>query len=113
MLSCVVTASGTQPTAESTATYIVKSASAIMVGPEIVPPGRSIWEPKACRTRAPPFHTVSMLMPLAAWRHLGKLCRQQPRRVRPGSALRCCIRTLTLAPRRVARHVGTGYIDRG
>ena len=33
---------GTGPIAASTATYMAKSASAIMVGPEIVPPGRII-----------------------------------------------------------------------
>ena len=36
----MVTASGTGPIAASTAAYMAKSASAIMVGPEIVPPGR-------------------------------------------------------------------------
>ena len=40
MLRLVVTASGCRPIAENTATYIAKSASTIMVGPEIVPPGR-------------------------------------------------------------------------
>ena len=40
MLRLVVTASGTGPIEASTPTYMVKSASAIMVGPEIVPPGR-------------------------------------------------------------------------
>ncbi len=40
MLRLVVTASGTGPIAASSATYMAKSASAIMVGPEIVPPGR-------------------------------------------------------------------------
>ena len=41
MVRLVVTASGTQPIADSTATYMAKSASAIMIGPETVPPGRS------------------------------------------------------------------------
>ena len=41
MLRLVVTASGTQPIAESTARYMVKSASAIITGPDTVPPGRS------------------------------------------------------------------------
>ena len=40
MLRLIVTASGTGPTDASTPTYMAKSASAIMVGPEIVPPGR-------------------------------------------------------------------------
>ncbi len=35
MLRLVVTASGTGPIAASTATYMAKSASAIMVGPEM------------------------------------------------------------------------------
>ena len=39
-LKLVVTASGTGPIEASTATYRAKSASAIMVGPEMVPPGR-------------------------------------------------------------------------
>ena len=51
----MVTASGTGPIAASTATYMAKSASAIMVGPEMVPPGRSEVSRKACRTRQPPF----------------------------------------------------------
>ena len=41
MLRLVVTASGTGPIEASIATYIAKSASAIMVGPEMVPPGRN------------------------------------------------------------------------
>jgi hypothetical protein len=41
MVRLVVTASGTQPIAESTAIYIAKSASDIMVAPDSVPPGRS------------------------------------------------------------------------
>src|SRR5207253_2030926 len=41
MLRLMVTASGTGPMAASTATYMAKSASAIIVGPEIVPPGRT------------------------------------------------------------------------
>ena len=43
MLRLVVTAKPTGPIAESSTTYMAKSASAISVGPEIVPPGRSIW----------------------------------------------------------------------
>ena len=42
MLRLVVTASATGPIADSSTTYMAKSASAISVGPEIVPPGRSI-----------------------------------------------------------------------
>ncbi len=42
MLRLVVTASGCGPTAENTATYMAKSASSIMVGPEMVPPGRTL-----------------------------------------------------------------------
>jgi len=37
-----VTASGCGPIAENTATYMAKSASSIMVGPEMVPPGRRL-----------------------------------------------------------------------
>ena len=40
MLRLVVTASGTGPIEARMPTYIAKSASAIMVGPEMVPPGR-------------------------------------------------------------------------
>jgi hypothetical protein len=40
MLRFVVTASGWGPIAEKTATYIAKSASSIIVGPDMVPPGR-------------------------------------------------------------------------
>ncbi len=42
MLRLVVTASPTGPIADSNTTYIAKSARAISVGPETVPPGRSI-----------------------------------------------------------------------
>ena len=41
MVRLVVTASGTQPIAESTATYMAKSPSDIMVAPASVPPGRN------------------------------------------------------------------------
>ena len=44
MLRLVVTASGSGPIDASTPTYMAKSASAIMVGPEIVPPGRKVPE---------------------------------------------------------------------
>ena len=40
MLRFVVTAIGMGPATENTATYIAKSASSIIVGPEMVPPGR-------------------------------------------------------------------------
>src|SRR3984885_8617366 len=43
MLRFVVTARPTGPIADSSTTYRAKSASAISVGPETVPPGRSIW----------------------------------------------------------------------
>ena len=43
MLRLVVTASGTGPIEARIATYIAKSVSPIMVGPEIVPPGRRIF----------------------------------------------------------------------
>ena len=65
MLRLMVTASGTGPIAASTATYMAKSASAIMVGPEIVPPGRSEASRKACRTRQPPSHSASIDSPLS------------------------------------------------
>ena len=42
LLKLVVTARPTGPIADSSTTYIAKSASAIKVGPETVPPGRSI-----------------------------------------------------------------------
>ena len=42
MLRLVVTASPTGPIAESSTTYIAKSAIAISVGPDTVPPGRSM-----------------------------------------------------------------------
>src|SRR5262249_42977602 len=65
MLRLMVTASGTGPIAASTATYMAKSASAIMVGPEIVPPGRTERWRKACRTRQPRSHTASIVRPLS------------------------------------------------
>jgi hypothetical protein len=40
MLRLMVTASATGPIAASTATYSAKSDSIIIVGPEMVPPGR-------------------------------------------------------------------------
>ena len=43
MLRFVVTARPTGPIADSSTTYMAKSASAISVVPETVPPGRSIW----------------------------------------------------------------------
>ena len=43
MLRLVVTASGTGPIEASTATYMAKSVSPIIVGPEMVPPGNSGW----------------------------------------------------------------------
>ena len=42
MLRLVVTASPIGPIADSSTTYMAKSASAISVGPDTVPPGRSI-----------------------------------------------------------------------
>jgi hypothetical protein len=41
MLSPVVTASGTMPISPRIATYRATSATAIITGPETVPPGRS------------------------------------------------------------------------
>jgi hypothetical protein len=61
----MVTASGTGPMVASTATYIAKSASAIMVGPEIVPPGRIDMGRNAWRTRQPRSHTASIPSPLS------------------------------------------------
>ena len=63
MLRLVVTASGCGPIAENTATYMAKSASSIMVGPETVPPGRKLASSKAQRTRTSPSSTRSMLWP--------------------------------------------------
>ena len=60
MLRLMVTASGTGPIAASSATYMATSASAIIVGPEIVPPGRSDPSRNACRTRQPPSHSASI-----------------------------------------------------
>ena len=54
MLRLVVTASGCGPTTENTATYMAKSASSIMVGPEMVPPGRRLAASKVQRTRTSP-----------------------------------------------------------
>ena len=71
MVSWVVTANGTQPMAESNVTYIVKSVRPIMVGPEIVPPGRSIRTANACRTRAAPWLTSSIVTPLAGFKNSG------------------------------------------
>src|SRR5262245_43019993 len=51
MLRLVVTASPTGPIAESSTTYIAQSASAISVGPDTVPPGRSMRSLKGSRTR--------------------------------------------------------------
>ena len=64
MLRLMVTAKGCGPTAEKTATYMAKSANSIMVGPEMVPPGRkwSAW--KALRTRISPYSTFSIESPL-------------------------------------------------
>src|SRR5262245_26116630 len=73
MLRLMVTANGTGPTAASTATYMAKSASAIMVGPEIVPPGRTETWRNACRTRQPRFHTASIVRPLSGIEGLRKL----------------------------------------
>src|SRR5215468_7850122 len=77
MLRLMVTANGTGPTAASTATYIAKSASAIMVGPEIVPPGRSERWRKACRTRQPCSHTASIARPLSGWKTCGNSARKK------------------------------------
>ena len=52
MFRLVVTASGTGPIEARIATYIAKSVSPIMVGPEIVPPGRSELSLNARRTPA-------------------------------------------------------------
>ena len=62
MVRLVVTASGTQPIADRTARYMVKSASAIMIGPETVPPGRSDSRWKCRRTRQPPYHNSSIFI---------------------------------------------------
>ena len=42
MLRFVVTARPTGPIADNSTTYMAKSARAISVGPETVPPGRSM-----------------------------------------------------------------------
>ena len=60
MVRLVVTASGTQPIAESTATYMAKSASDIMVVPDSVPPGRSEFWLNGWRNRQPPCQTSSI-----------------------------------------------------
>src|SRR5262249_27813503 len=73
MLRLMVTASGTGPIAPSTATYMAKSASAIMVGPEIVPPGRTCSSRNACRTRQPPPHARLERGPAVGFAALGKL----------------------------------------
>ena len=44
----IVTARPTGPIADNSTTYIAKSASAISVGPEMVPPGRSMLSRKRC-----------------------------------------------------------------
>src|SRR3954471_12925900 len=62
MLRLVVTASGTGPTEASTATYIAKSVSPIIVGPEIVPPGRSDLSLNTRRTRDPQCQASSMIL---------------------------------------------------
>src|SRR6516165_4714083 len=77
MLRLMVTANGTGPIAASTATYIARSASAIMVGPEIVPPGRTERWRKACRTRQPRSHTASIARPLSAWKTCGNSARKK------------------------------------
>src|SRR5436309_14723382 len=62
MLRLVVTASGTGPTEARIATYIEKSVSPIMVGPEIVPPGRRDFSLNARRTRQPPCQAASIVV---------------------------------------------------
>ena len=44
----IVTARPTGPIADNSTTYIAKSVSAISVGPEMVPPGRSMLSRKRC-----------------------------------------------------------------
>src|SRR5262249_22920625 len=88
MLRLMVTASGTGPTAPSTATYMAKSASAIMVGPEIVPPGRMEFSWNIWRTRQPPSHTASIASPLSGW----KTCGNSAARKRPSSSTVIAIR---------------------
>src|SRR5690242_14723454 len=61
ILRFVVTASGTGPIEASTATYIAKSVRPIIVGPEIVPPGRSDFGLNLRRTRQPRCQVSSMI----------------------------------------------------
>src|SRR5258705_3589335 len=77
MLRLVVTASGTTPIDDSTATYMAKSASAIMVGPDMVPPGRMKSSRYAWRTCAPPCQISSMERPLPALNTWGNSLRRK------------------------------------
>ena len=77
MLRLVVTASGTGPIEASTATYMAKSASAIMVGPDMVPPGRMKSSRYAWRTRAAPCQISSMVRPLPALNTWGNSLRRK------------------------------------
>ena len=61
MFSEVVTASGTGPIEARIATYIAKSVIPIMVGPEIVPPGRRNFSLNERRMRQPPCHASSIV----------------------------------------------------
>jgi hypothetical protein len=88
--------------ADSNDTYIVKSVSAIMAGPEIVPPGRSILGENTCRTRAAPWLNCSIVTPLAAFMNSGKWLesnRVSSSRLSVGSGI------ASLAPRALARHL--------
>ena len=65
MLRLVVTASGCGPIDENTATYMAKSASAIMVGPEIgAARAQAALVDRPAARGTPPCQTCSMLRPL-------------------------------------------------
>ena len=72
-----MTASGTQPIAARIATYIPKSASAIMVGPEIVPPGRNDCGSKRLPDPAAAVPDLVDGRPALRVEHLRKFGRQQ------------------------------------
>ena len=65
MLKLVVTASLTMPMALSTTAYMVVSARAIIVGPKMVPPGRSMLSANGRRRVAVPLPMSSALIPIS------------------------------------------------
>jgi hypothetical protein len=65
MVKLVVTASLTLPIAESTTANMQASASAMIIGPDTTPPGRSIVGRNGSRSTARPRSMASACMPIS------------------------------------------------